>query len=534
VFLDDTACNLASINLARLHVDGAFRVAAYEHAIRVWTIVLDISVSMAGYPTAEIARRSMLYRTLGLGYAALGELLVLMDQGYGTAEGRSTAAFLTETLTLVAYSTSVDLAERLGAFPRYAANRDHVLDTIRKHADAGNLRRSWADVLERARVHGVRNAQVTLLAPCGTIGIVMDCETTGVEPFYSDTTFKSLAGGGMMRLASKRFADALTLQGYDVDAHTRRAWTVEQGRVREYVWIEPPPDLADVLVCASDLTPEQHVAMMAAVQPFLSGAISKTVNMPSESTVDDVARMYTVAWRSGLKSIAIYRDGCKPAQPLQGRKPAPGVKTFPNREVAETFLAALQRAGFDATTLHASAPKLAARSLARGDRHEPPAIASAIKHRVELSGHTFYLTLAEYSDGSLAEVFVTCSRTGSAISGWVNTWAKVFSLALQHGTPLAVLVSAMSGESFEPVGYHDARPVQSPVDCFARIIAARYLGEPSETPDTEIAASLPAPTPALPSAKPTGATCTGCGSSDLTRSGACFVCRKCGSTTGCS
>lgn len=534
VFLDDTACNLASINLARLHVDGAFRVAAYEHAIRVWTIVLDISVSMAGYPTAEIARRSMLYRTLGLGYAALGELLVLMGQGYGTTEGRSTAAYLTETLTLVAYSTSVDLAERLGAFPRYDANRHHVLSTIYKHADAGDLRRRWDAVLERARAHGVRNAQVTLLAPCGTIGIVMDCETTGVEPFYSDTTFKSLAGGGMMRLASKRFADALTLQGYDVDAHTRRAWTVEQGRVREYVWIEPPPDLADVLVCASDLTPEQHVAMMQAVQPFLSGAISKTVNMPSESTVDDVARMYTLAWRSGLKSIAIYRDGCKPAQPLQGRKPAPGVKTFPNRAVAETFLAASQRAGFDATTLHASAPKLAARALARGDRQEPPAIASAIKHRVELSGHTFYLTLAEYSDGALAEVFVTCSRTGSAISGWVNTWAKVFSLALQHGTPLAVLVSAMSGESFEPVGYHDARPVQSPVDCFARIIAARYLSEPSEAPDTEHVAPLPALTPALPSAKPTGATCTGCGSSDLTRSGACFVCRKCGSTTGCS
>lgn len=533
VFLDDTACNLASINLAHFTRPGLVNIAwdAYEHAIRLWTIVLDISVSMAGYPTAEIARRSMLYRTLGLGYAAIGELLVVLEQGYGTATGRALAAQLTEVLTFSAYSTSVELAKHLGPFPRYAPNREHVLTVLGRHATAaaklGKPDDRWAALIEQAREHGVRNAQVTLLAPCGTIGIVMDCETTGVEPFYSDTTVKSLAGGGTMRLASTRFADALMLHGYDVDAHTQRAWTVEHGRVREYVWIEPPADLADVLVCASDLTPEQHVEMMAAVQPFLSGAISKTVNMPSESTVEDVANMYRYAWSVGLKSIAIYRDGCKPAQPLQGRKPARGVQVYATQELAE---AARDTQG--QAPAH-SLPSIVA--LARGQRHDPPSTSAAVKHRVELSGHSFYLILGEHADGSLAEVFVTCSRTGSAISGWVNAWAKLFSLALQHGTPLDVLVDAMAGETFDPGGYHDARPTTSPVDCFARIIAARYLT--GERPATLAAATQPmtaiAPAPER-SAKPTGGTCSTCGSANLVRSGACFVCRSCGATTGCS
>lgn len=543
VFLDDTACNLASINLAKLCYTDGFDWSRYVHAVRLWTIVLDISVSMAGYPTAEIARRSMLYRTLGLGYAALGEALVLLGLGYGTEPGRRFAALVTEALTLQAYETSVDLARKLGPFPRFAVNKEHVLEVLGRHARVDGAVNAWEDVRRQAAIFGVRNAQVSLLAPCGTIGIVMDCETTGVEPYYSDTTFKKLAGGGVMRLASARFAECLTERGHDPEDYTRRAWTVEQGEVREYVWVEPPADLADVLVCADDLTPQQHVDMMAAVQPFLSGAISKTVNMPAETTVEQVGEMYVYAWRRGLKSIAIYRDGCKPAQPLQGRRPAAGVQTFDSREAAEALaVAAVHSAtavGFADGTAHRSSPS------ARGERVEPPESARAHKYRVDLSGHTFYLFLTEREDGSLAEVFVTCSRTGSAISGWVNSWAKQFSIALQYGAPVAELVSAMRGETFEPAGYHDGRPVLSPVDCFARIIEARYLSsdEPSSSQDaTIIEVSLTSPWSVEDVAaaherltsKPTGQICANCGSSDLRRSGACFVCGACGSTTGCS
>ena len=574
VFLDDTACNLASLNLARF-IDNAenpvarrFNYDKFQHAARLWTIVLDISVSMASYPTAEIARRSMLYRTLGLGYAALGEALVLLGLGYGTEAGQKFAADLTSLLTCTAYRTSTELAEKLGEFPRYRANASSLLAVLAKHKthNRGSLAVLWDETLALVRKHGVRNAQVTLLAPCGTIGIVMDCETAGVEPYYSDNTTKTLAGGGTMSFVSQRFQDTLRQHGHDPEDYTRRCWTVEDGVVHEYAWIEPPDTLANVLVCASTLTPRQHIDMMVAVQPFLSGAISKTINMPSTATVEDVADLYMYAWRQGLKSIAIYRDGCKPDQPLRGRQPAPHVRRFAAREQAELsaqlrqvldtpverFVAAVaesapgererMRIGIDTPVMSADvrftfdgnpmtgAGIVTVSRLARGERHEPPASASGTKHRITLSGHTFYLHLYEHADGSLAEVFVTCSRTGSAIAGWVNSWAKLFSLALQHGTPLAVLVDAMQGETFDPSGYHDARPVASAVDCFARVIRQRYLAEPAAGPQPT-AQTTPV---AEPTTKPTGHVCDACGSADLRRSGTCYVCGRCGATTGCS
>lgn len=536
VFLNDTACNLASLNLATF-VDslGRFDAAAYEHAVRLWTIVLDVSVSMGGYPTDEIAKRSMLYRTLGLGYAALGETLVMLGKAYGRNDGREFAAHVTSMLTRVAYHTSIELAQLLGAFPRYQANREHVLTVLGMHAKRAadtlneSEREGWQRVCADAARFGVRNAQVSLLAPCGTIGIVMGCETTGVEPYYSDTTVKKLAGGGVMRLATRRFAEKLEEYGYKPEDHTRRACTIEGGKVREYVWIEPPNELVDVLVCADDLHPLQHVDMMAAVQPFLSGAISKTINMSSDATRDDITTVYGYAHRVGLKSIAVYRDGCKPSQPLQGRKPAPDVQTFATRDEAEAAAQKLD-VGHE--------PTIAADPLERGERLMPPDCARAIKQRVELSGHTFYLVLAEHDDGSLAEVFVISSRTGSTIAGWVNAWAKLFSLSLQHGTPLDVLVAASRGESFEPAGYHEGRPVSSPVDAFARIIERRYLSDevasfarstPFEPAQLERARKTHASV-----GKPTGAACDHCGKPTLVRAGTCFTCTTCGTTTGCS
>ncbi len=564
-FLNDTACNLASINLAKFHApeltsQRCFDWDGYTHAVRLWTIVLDISVSMAGYPTAEIARRSMLYRTLGLGYAALGELLVMRGLGYGTERGRNFAASLTEALTCVAYLTSTELAEKLGAFPRFDANREHVLTVLGKHAAAANTLGGygparWSTVIAHATRFGTRNAQVSLLAPAGTIGIVMDCDTLGVEPFFSDTIVKQLAGGGYLKFATKRFAEVLESHGYAVAKHTRCVFTVEGGKVREYQWIDPPSELADVLVCADGLLPEQHIAMMAAVQPFLSGAQSKTVNMSSDVTAADVAAMYELAWRSGLKSIAIYRDGCKPAQPMQGRKPKPGVQTYATREAAD---AALQASIFakstpfdfgvsvhehedsDRVTLSYKGQTIETDKnagaitnalgqfvtpLARGERVDLPAsLDMGCRVRVSLSGHTFHLLLTEYPDGSLAEIFVTASRTGSTIAGWVHAWAKTASLALQFGTPLAVLIDAWRGEMFEPTGFHDGRPVLSPIDAFARIIEARYLAPTVQ----------PADVPVPRSAKVTGGACDNCGAFDLTRAGSCFVCGRCGSTTGCS
>jgi ribonucleoside-diphosphate reductase alpha chain len=537
VFLDDTACNLASINLAKFYApervgERGFDWDGFGHAVRLWTIVLDISVSMAGYPTAEIARRSMLYRTLGLGYAALGELLVLQDLGYGTEGGRERAAELTSLMTAIAYLTSTELAEKLGAFPRFDANREHVLEVLGRHRaaaakDVRNLVGLWSLVIERAEKFGVRNAQVTLLAPCGTIGIVLGCDTTGVEPYYNDTTFKKLAGGGSMKLVARGFAEKLAAHGYNPEDFTRTAWTVEDGDVREYVWCEPPAELAHVLVCADDLTPQQHVAMMAAVQPFLSGAISKTVSCPSTVTVDDIAEMHMLAWRSGLKSVAVYRDGCKPAQPLQGRKPKPGVQTYSSREAAE-------RAAFFVATVDEAQTA----ALARGERVTPPKSSGGHHETVDLGGHKFYLMLTEHEDGTLAAVFVVASRTGSTTSGWLQAWAKTFSLALQHGTPLDVLVSAMRGEMFEPTGFHDGHPMLSPIDAFARIIEARYLTKTNEPVASHAGlAAFRQGVDLLVESKPiksTGNLCDNCGSPNLTPSGTCYVCKACGSTTGCS
>ena len=600
-FIDDTACNLASINLAKFvnpAKERGFDFDAFDDAVRLWTIVLDISVSMAGYPTPTIARKSMLYRTLGLGYAALGEELVLLKLGYGTEGGRAFTSEITSLLTAIAYRTSADLARRLGPYPRFAANRASALHVLEKHAKAARERgivnaELWETVIAQAREHGLRNAQVSLLAPCGTIGIVMDCETTGVEPYFSDTTYKALAGGGHMKLVSKRFGATLKAHGYDPENCTQRAWTAEDGRVQEYVWVDPPEQLKDVLVCADDLTPAQHIAMMAAIQPFLSGSISKTINAPSSATVDDVAEMHMLAWRSGLKSIAIYRDGCKPAQPLQGRKPRPDVPVYQSLEEAERVLAEEPQGLTDkALWANVNAAKRAALRVSakgggafidelnrarivgvptpvpatregragRGERREPPK-KDAAGHRdtFNLNGHTFHLMSTEYPDGSLAEVFVVSPRTGSAVSGWVNAWSKTFSLALQHGTPLDTLIDSMRGLEFEPAGFDEGRPVSSVVDCIARILEARYLLK-DDAPETEGTDEDDEDIPRIvyeqhgkdgevayfygddlvtkleysPPAKPTGNTCAACGSLNLKPSGSCFVCGSCGATTGCS
>jgi ribonucleoside-diphosphate reductase alpha chain len=497
----------------------------------------------------------MLYRTLGLGYAALGELLVMLGLGYGSIPGREYAAELTSTMTAIAYLTSTELAEQLGAFPRFEANREHVLTVLGKHRDASSeaQRSLWNHVLARAGRVGTRNAQVSLLAPTGTIGIEMDCETTGVEPYYSDMIVKLLAGGGYMKLAAKRFAEYLTQRGLDVAACTRNVFTVEGGKVREYTWLEPPKHCEHVLVCADSLLPEQHIAMMAAVQPFLSGAISKTINMPSTATVEDVGEMYSLAHRSGLKSVAIYRDGCKPSQPMQGRMPAPGMRTFATRAEAEQASSmqvvggvAVVELGFGlvdsvsrgTATTNEVVDLLDGRKLVpelhRGQRVNPPQSARGTTETIELNGHTFYLTLNEHTDGTLAAVFVIASRTGSTTSGWVNAWAKTFSLALQHGTPLDVLVSAMRGEMFEPGGYHDGHFVSSPVDAFARIIEQRYLTPVPEQLEHVAERSTSAHAPVVPTGKPTGSLCAHCGNPTLVRAGSCFVCTTCATTTGCS
>lgn len=530
VFLDDTACNLASLNLCSFLSEPEagkipdFAWDEYQHAIRLYTIVLDISVSMAGYPTQEIARRSILYRTIGAGYAALGELLVYLELGYGTEAGREFAAKLTSMLTAVAYRTSIELARKLGAFPRFEDNRSHVLQILEKHRAADRwFPELWLEVCRDAQRYGVRNGQVTVIAPTGTIGIVMDCDTTGAEPVFSDTTFKYLAGGGTMQLSRKCFSDVLLRHGYQPSDFTKQAFSVEQGTVREYVWIEPPDNLREILICADELTPYQHVDMIAAIQPFLSGSVSKTCNMRRESTREDVSGMYMYAWKNGLKAISIYRDGCKPASALRSRKPSPDLVCFSTREEAEFQLAQDRLAPTPQDV----------RQMFRGERLEPAERLMGRKIKINLSGHTFYLMCFEHNDGSLAEVFVVVPKTGSAMSGWVNAWAKTFSLALQHGTPLQVLVAAMSGESFDPSGYVDGRPTTSPIDAFAREIARYYLPDNQSPPSIQPSIREPNDRQRR-SNQSVGLTCISCGSFDMQRSGTCFVCRKCSSTTGCS
>jgi ribonucleoside-diphosphate reductase alpha chain len=615
MFLDDSACNLSSLNLMKFRKsDGTFDVEAFRHGVATLILAQEIIVDDSSYPTERIARNSHAYRPLGLGYANLGALLMAAGLPYDSDEGRAYSAAITALLGGEAYATSAEIAKVKGAFSGYAKNRDAFGDVIEMHRnaawdiDASRLPERFQDVLDASRQawdlaqqlgqsHGFRNAQVTVLAPTGTIGFMMDCDTTGVEPDIALIKYKKLVGGGLMKIVNQTVPEALHMLGYSA---------IEAGKILTYLetheTIEGAPGLKPehlpVFDCAfkpmngeRTIVPMGHVKMMAAVQPFLSGAISKTVNMPTESTVEDIAEIYTQAWKLGLKAIAIYRDGCKRSQPLSTSNVKTALKskgddvvTGPALPVQGYKPATLEELVDAVTMLGEDKEKLSQR-LGFVTRRRLPDERQAITHKFSIAGHEGYITVGLFEDGQPGELFCTMSKEGSTISGLMDCFATAVSLSLQYGVPLQVLVDKFTHTRFEPSGFTGNPHVpiaKSVADYVFRWLGQKFLPEEDKpfdpsaqqtelfsdahvkgAPDAEKAA-VALVTAAQKSlglgkvesvrlenasstqrsakerqerqvfqAQADSPPCHTCGSI-MVRNGACYKCLNCGSTSGCS
>jgi len=601
MFLDDTACNLASINLLPYrNADGSFDIDAYEHTVRLWTMVLEISVMMAQFPSKEIAKLSYEYRTLGLGYANIGGLLMTSGIPYDSAEGRAICAALTAIMTGVAYATSAEMAAELGAFADYERNREHMLRVMRNHrraahgqpdgyeklavnpvpivhadlkqADLGTrAKAAWDRALALGEKHGYRNAQATVIAPTGTIGLVMDCDTTGIEPDFALVKFKKLAGGGYFKIINRAVPEALRTLGYSesqiaeieayavghgnlnqapgVNPSTLRAkgftddkiaavnaalksafdikfvfnkWTLGEDFCKETLGftdeqlndfafemlpalgfarkdieaanihvcgamtLEGAPFLKEehypVFDCATpcgkigkrSLSAESHIRMMAAAQPFISGAISKTINMPNEATVEDCKNAYLLSWKLALKANALYRDGSKLSQPLNASLVA---DEEDEDDAVEALLAAPAAAQAVAVT-----EKIVERVVERlyRDREKLPNRRKGYTQKAVVGGHKVYLRTGEFDDGRLGEIFIDMHKEGAAFRAMMNNFAIAISLGLQYGVPLEEYVEAFTFTKFEPAGMvqgNDAiKNATSILDYVFRELAVSYLG----------------------------------------------------------
>lgn len=691
MFLDNTACNLASLNLLKFYndEDGTFDVEKYRHGVRLWTIVLEISVLMAQFPSKEIAELSYKYRTLGLGYANLGAMLMRMGIPYDSAKGRAICGALTAILTGESYATSGEMARGLGAFPGYKNNAEHMLRVMRNHRRAAydapvkeyeNLRvppvglhqsdtpsylleaakECWDKAVVMGEEHGYRNAQVSVIAPTGTIGLLMDCDTTGIEPDFALVKFKKLAGGGYMKIANQSVEPALVALGYseaevkdimkyvmgtlslegaphinrnslrekgfdDADiakiekqlssvfelsfafnrwvlgdeALKRMGITQEQmddpafnllktlGYTKEqieeanvvvcgHMTVEGAPKLKDehlaVFDCANKcgkigqrfIHAEGHIRMMAAAQPFISGAISKTINLPHEATVEDIKNAYFLSWKLGLKANALYRDGSKLSQALSNKSDSDEKKEVEKEIVIKE--------------------KIVYKEMPR--RRKLPAERMAIAHKFSIAGHEGYVHVGMYEDGSPGEIFIKMNKEGSTLSGVMDTLALSLSMNLQYGVPLEVLCEKLVHSRFEPMGMTSNKEipmVKSVMDYLGRWLALKFLtkqkamqfhnhelverayAEGTKSKDA-FAMRLPvvdegAAAPDLFSALDetvhravestekeaapstleiakqqgfTGSICGGCGSTKMKRNGSCEVCLDCGATSGCS
>jgi ribonucleoside-diphosphate reductase alpha chain len=608
MFLDDSACNLASLNLMKFRKDdGTFDVDGFIHAISVLILGMEIIVDDSSYPTERIGKNSHDYRPLGLGYANLGALLMSEGLPYDSDTGRAFAGAITSLLGGQAYATSAEIAKAKGPFAGYAKNRAPFLDVLGMHknaaydVDAGLLRDGLKDVLEAGRfswehaeelgrVHGIRNAQVTVLAPTGTIGFMMDCDTTGIEPDIALIKYKKLVGGGMMKIVNQTVPLALEVLGY---SNAERKAILEW--LAEHETIEGAPELKDehlpIFDCAfkavkgsRTIEPMGHVKMMAAAQPFLSGAISKTVNMPHEATVEDIADVYRQSWHLGLKALAIYRDGCKRSQPLSSGKADAKADTATGP--------ALPVEGYKPATLEdlvEAAKGIGAQELGEKlgmvVRKRLPEERAAITHKFSIGGHEGYITVGLFEDGTPGELFCTMSKEGSTISGLMDAFATAISLSLQYGVPLKVLVEKFSHTRFEPSGFTGNPQVpiaKSVTDYIFRWLGQKFLpdaekpfdpttkqtemfsgGEVKKGPDAESATDkiietaqqivlgtkkaldleLKSPVTVnegrertekhVFSTQADAPPCHDCGSI-MVRNGSCYKCLNCGSTSGCS
>ena len=603
MFLDDTACNLASLNLLQFRrADGSFDVESYEHACRLWTVVLEISILMAQFPSKEIAKLSYEYRTLGLGYANIGGLLMTSGIPYDSAEGRAYCGALTAIMTGVSYATSAEMAKELGPFPQYKPNAPHMLRVIRNHRRAAygeaegyealstnpvpldhaacpqpilieRAKATWDRALELGIEHGYRNAQTTLLAPTGTIGLVMDCDTTGIEPDFALVKFKKLAGGGYFKIINRAVPEALRTLGYSesqiaeievyavghgsiaqapainhstlrakgfddamlakIDAGAKSAFDVKFILNRWTLGDEamaklgvPAEKLADpafdllsflgfskkdieaanihvcgamtlegapflktehypVFDCANPcgrigkryLSVESHIHMMAAAQPFLSGAISKTINMPNEATVEDCKEAYLLSWRLALKANALYRDGSKLSQPLNSQLIADE-----DDEEEDAIEALLEKPAAARATqiVEKVVEKVVERIVEVHSREKMPDRRKGYTQKAVVGGHKVYLRTGEYDDGRLGEIFIDMHKEGAALRSFINNFAISVSLGLQYGVPLEEYVDAFTFTRFEPAGPVQGNEVikyaTSILDYIFRELAVSYLG----------------------------------------------------------
>jgi ribonucleoside-diphosphate reductase alpha chain len=480
--VDDSACNLASLNLMKFrNADGTFNVSDFQHAVDVVFLAQEIIVGPSSYPTEQIGRNARAFRQIGLGYANLGALLMSDGLAYDSDHGRSVAAAITALMTGRAYRHSAEIAAAMGPYERYAENREPHNNVMRMHRDAAYEidddfveqdlldagRRTWDEAVELGERDGYRNAQATVLAPTGTISFLMDCDTTGIEPDFSLVKFKELVGGGQMTIVNRTIPMALRTLGYtDQEVEQIEAYVSENGT------IIGAPDLRDehlevfdVAVGDRAISHAGHIKMMAAVQPFISGAISKTVNLPESASVEDIADAYALGWRLGLKALAIYRDGSKTAQAL--RTDAGEKKDEP-----------------------AEAAALAQPGSQEPVRHRMPVERESITHKFSIGSHEGYITAGKYDDGSVGEIFLTdIGKEGSTMRGMMNAFATAVSIGLQYGVPLEVFVKKFSYVRFEPEGITRNTEIpfaKSMPDYIMRWLASRFLEDPELLEDLGI------------------------------------------------
>ncbi len=570
--LDNSACNLASLNLLKfLRDDQSFDIEAFKHTTEIIFTAQEILVGYSAYPTESITKNAKAYRELGIGYANLGALLMAQGLPYDSDEGRAQAAAITALLTGHSYATSAKLARRVGPFSGFHKDREAMLGVLKMHrAEVSKINANyvsedllnaaasaWDEAVELGTIHGVRNSQASVLAPTGTIGLMMDCDTTGVEPDFALTKFKTLVGGGSMIIVNQTVPRALKTLGYtkqqsdDIVAHIFEKNTIENAphlKKQHY----------DVFSCAVGFNAIHylgHVKMMAAVQPFISGAISKTVNMPEESTVEDVEQLHIDAWRMGIKAVAIYRDGSKVGQPLSDKK--------------KTDAADEQDAEKPVAIEH---PIASEGFVVKGAvKRELPKRRSSKTYEFSIADLKGFFTVGEYEDGTPGELFVTVSKQGSTLSGLMDSFARSISHGLKYGVPLKSYVKSLMSTSFAPSGLTDdpeIRNATSVTDYIFRRLALDYLSfddrlelglasfddmpqaqaalpveEPEEAkaPETPVVAEAPAVVEKVVTEEVTkkavkdntAPMCYNCGN-QTQRAGSCYVCTSCGSTTGCS
>ncbi len=584
--IDNSACNLASINLLKyLDDNDRFDVEAYSHTIEVMFTAQEILVGNADYPTEKIAENSRLFRQLGLGYANLGALLMALGMPYDSTGGRAWAAALTSLMTGHAYATSARTASRMGPFAGYSANERYMLNVLRMHRDANKeidnidvvqqdlvdaATASWDTAVRDGEEFGVRNSQASVLAPTGTIGLMMDCDTTGIEPDLGLVKFKKLVGGGNMTIVNQTVPRALKQLGYEGPVVERIVAYIDEQKT-----IVGSPDLKaehlPVFACSmgdNTIHYEGHVRMMGATQPFLSGAISKTVNMPEEASVEDIESLHMLSWELGIKAVAVYRDNCKVGQPLSTAKKDSEKGATDNGGAANSATQIIER--------------IVERVVHQPVRQKLPRSRRGRTFEFRVADCKGFATIGEYTDGRPGEVFLTVSKQGSTLAGLMDAFAKSISYGLQYGVPMRAFIEAFVNTRFEPAGMTDdpdIRMASSIVDYLFRRLAVEYLtaderaelgvftreermqptlpgveesitistqgadvfADPKTIPSVndlvaQIDSGAFSAPPSHVAKKPaaTGMICTACGSANMQRAGACYVCGDCGSSSGCS